>query len=181
MRIIKLLILSVLFLPACSHERIRFIPIEVNEAGKSIIYIYRQNSSSNIIVSPDILVDGKKQSLIKNNSYIHFFLPAGQHNIKLALNDRYEGQKELDVFIDEGHAYFFEITTKMQFRMNQPYLRRFDFYQVDKALALNEMQGIPSMKKKTKTKKYFFKDSVSEDKKEDASFSTQKTRSPFSN
>jgi len=180
MRIIELLILLPMLLSACSQKQVKFVPIVADEAGQSVVYIYRQNSLSNIIISPDLLVDGKTEAIIKNNSYINFLLKPGQHNIKLDLSDRYEGENEADFMIDGEKVYFFKVTTKMKFKLNQPYDRSFDIHQVDSSLALKELQNIRTIEKHPKTKRVVSKDNMTIFDEEKTTFSIQKTRSPFS-
>jgi len=169
-----------LFLLACSRDIIRFIPVKVDKVNQSVIYIYRQNNFSNIVISPGLLIDGVNKISIKNNSYVSFFIKPGKHNIKLELNDRYEGQKELDIQLDGREVSFYEITTKMKFKLNQPYERRFDIRQVESDLAIKEIQNIPSAVNSLKTKYTISTGSKDVDDKEEVNFSIQKTSSPFS-
>jgi hypothetical protein len=177
---IILLIIIPLSLPACIRQQPAFVPVIAGETGESVIYLYRENNLSNILVSPDLLVDGEKKTIIRNNSYIKFLLKSGQHNIKLDLSDRYEGKIELNVSLGESRVYYFKVTTKMTFRMNQPYDRRFDIQQVNSSLALRELQEIPSIDKKTTSRQLTVKEDKNIEIKNESSFSIQKTRTPFS-
>ena len=126
LRIVIFFLIISLSLSACLREQVRFVPVKSDEIGESIVYIYRPDNLSNIVISPDLLIDGKKEISIKNNSHVNFLLKSGEHNLRLELSDHYEGQKELDIQLKEGKVYFYKVITKMKFKMNQPYERRFD-------------------------------------------------------
>ena len=63
-RIIMILDIT-LFISSCLRNEVDFIPVSAEINDKPVIYIYRQNNLSNITVSPDLLIDGKKEISIK--------------------------------------------------------------------------------------------------------------------
>ena len=107
-------------------------------------------------------------------------LNTGEHNIKLLLNDRFKSQKELDIQLDKGKVYFYKITTRIKFIMNQAYDRYFDIQPVYKSFAIQDMQGISSVKTSSEDEQVFSQNKRNTNDKEDFGFSIQKTRFLFS-
>ena len=129
----------ILSLFGCSTKIVKFSVIEPVMGEGAVVYIYRPNSLSNVVISPDVLIDGKKEFEIKNNVYTSLTLPAGVHAFNLALSKRYEGQHSIELELSDAEVYFLRIDTKMKFQMNDLYKRRFDILKISKDIALLEI------------------------------------------
>jgi Protein of unknown function (DUF2846) len=198
--ILVTLLISVLV--GCSHKPVNFSITEPVSGEGAIVYIYRPDSMSNIVISPDVLIEGKKRFEIKNNAYMSINLPPGQYNFSLNLANRYEGQHSINLNLIDKGIYFLRIDTKMKFQMNNLYKRRFDVLSISKDRALSEIAECRNLNKKNARKKSVVLPAILEKqrmedrpieapqvKEEDVSiltddpdseFSISKTKNPFS-
>lgn len=165
---------------ACSVKNSTFIALKPSLKTGSLVYIYRPSSMSNAMVSPDLIIDGKKSFSISNNSYAYQYLPAGKHTFKLDLSSRFIGKTEYNLEVLAEQTYFLKTSTSLKFEKNKPYTRRFDLMLVPSNIALSEISEIPFIgdKETEKTQKQIT-DMAPEGVKDDQ-FSINKTRNPFS-
>jgi len=192
--LLALLLLTVL--SSCMKKTVDFSVIEPVPGEGAIVYIYRPDSSSNSIISPAVLVDGKKKFEIENRTYRALNLPAGKHVFNLDLTKRYDGQHSIELILKDAKTYFLRIDTKMKFKMNDLYERRFDILNVPEDIALSEIIKCQNLDGKRSRSNFPGKRNKSQpvltsqkaEKKEtsiladdpDAAFSTSKTKNPFS-
>lgn len=106
-----------------------------------MVLIYRPDAMANIMVSPEVLVDGKPVFVIHNNQYQALQLAAGPHHISLNLTERYLGEHEITLDTRVGLSYFLRIDTAMKFQQNRPYDRSFDIRSIAEAEALPQIAG----------------------------------------
>ena len=172
----------------------KFEPFTVNKpvsGDGAIVYIYRPDSLSNIMISPAIFINGKKSSEIKNGTYISVSLPTGKHVFKLELGDRYDGQHAVNLMLKDAEVYFLRIDTKLKFKKNDLYERSFDISSVASSDAL---MAIRNCKKTDTNRQRLRPESMASEQKlkssenepdtifsndEKSRFSISKTKNPF--
>ncbi|RDH84983.1 MAG: hypothetical protein DIZ80_05835 [endosymbiont of Galathealinum brachiosum] len=165
---------------SCTKKTANFVEFSPVKESESVLYIYRPYSMSNIVITPDVLIDGKKQAEIENNKYIYLNLPQGEHNIELDLTERYAGQQSLILNIEEGKVIYLRVNTSMKFQMNKPYDRSFSIEEINKETARLEIQDTVYAGKKSKKKKENkVGDSEKQEEVKEDQFSIDKTRNPF--
>ncbi len=181
--VLVFIFVAMLLVNSCVVEQKKpFVPVAPSAEKGSVVYVYRPNSFSNVVVSPDVLIDGSKTFPISNNKYTYVYLQPGTHTLKLDLDERYKGDKEHVLEVEPGEIYYLRIDTSMKFKTYENYARTFSINRVDAAIGLNEINETRYIKPKMPSK-YLF-DRVSEsgestpDKKE-STFSIEKTTDPF--
>ncbi len=171
---IILVLLAVLSI-SCIPKTSDFTEVKSEKDTEVVVYIYRPHSMSNIMVSPDLLVDNKKQTEIKNNSYSYILVPQGKHVIKLDLAGRYSGMQMLDLNIK--NTTYVRVNTSLKFETGKPYSRSFSIEKIKKEIAL------PEIRKTTHNNGYIKKIAKNKLKNDEAvkkdQFSISKTRNPF--
>ena len=186
-----LLLIPVCVLSACAHKSSVFLALDSADDNEAIVYVYRPNSLSNIVVSPDILIDGKKKFESKNNTYMAMRLPAGEHQFRLDLASRYQGQHSVSLNLLPMQQYFIRVDTRMKFQKNNLYLRYFDIFNVSNDIAVKEIKSCryigkrklavsrenPLLSSEDEVLKAESKEVLINDT--DAEFSILKTRDPF--
>ncbi len=135
-----LLLLMLLVTASCVTKKSAFIEVDVNHKTLPVVYIYRLHSMSNIMLSPDVFIDGEKKFNIKNKSYEYISMSPGEHNFKLALTERFSGVQQIKVSVKPNEIIYLRINTALKFEMNKPYSRSFDIEKVEKKIAFREMQ-----------------------------------------
>ncbi|HEY9052860.1 MAG TPA: DUF2846 domain-containing protein [Gammaproteobacteria bacterium] len=167
---------SMFVLSACTTAPGRFDLATHASSSNAVVYIYRPNSLSNVMVAPDVLINGVKEFSINNNYYNVIHLPAGKHQIKLDLTERYQGVNELVLDTVSGQNYFLRVTTAVKFQMNKPYDRWFNLEQVRAKIAQDEIAQCKPYKPDSKAPA----DEVATQETEESEYSSQKFRNPFS-
>ncbi len=137
----------VVLLSGCSHQTTKFVPVSAN-SDHSVVYLYRPNSLSNVVISPSVLVNGNKTGSIKNNTYIQYQLAPGKHRFELDVAERFDGNKQLSINLETGQVYFLRVDTELKFKKNDLYYRRFDILKVEKSVALTEIANCQNVNKK---------------------------------
>lgn len=174
------IIITIISAISCTKKTPNFVEASSVKESESVLYIYRPYSMSNIVITPDVLIDGKKQAEIENNKYLYLVVPQGEHTIELDLAKRYTGQQSLMLNIEKGKTIYLRVNTSMKFQMNKPYDRSFSIEEIEKEAALLEIQGTVYAGKdiKTKSEKRLVDSEKQEEVKENQ-FSISKTRNPF--
>jgi len=178
-------LLLLFLIVSCSAKNTSFIEAEPELDTGSVVYVYRPDSMSNIMVNPEVLIDGKKQQVIKNNSHFYVMIAEGKYEVKLQLAERYEGVQKLDLNFFPGQVIYIRVNTSLKFEKNKPYSRSFDIEVVDREIAINEINKTGyigqvddkevAQKSEEKTISSEAEQEVSKDQ-----FSISKTRNPFS-
>ncbi len=178
-RLKKIFIIFVcLVVSSCAIDVKPFVEIKPTSINESVFYFYRPNSVSNIIVSPDVIINNEKIHDIKNDRYFYIMTSPGEYNIQLQLADRYFGKHEEKVSITSGEIIYFRISTELKFQKNKPYRRSFDIQRVESELAKSEII-------ETKYSEYHVTDEFDNTNKntflkiKNKDFSTSKIRNPF--
>lgn len=184
------LLLSAILISACSTKTSNFKLTDTVSGKKSIVYIYRPASASNILISPELLINDEKKFEIKSNSYTFINLPPDEHTFKLDLTNRYIGNKEITLKTQAQQYYFLRVNTSLKFEQNKPYTRSFDIEEVSREIAVTEIKIIPSTVDNIKQKELVTQENdkhMSTEAAEsmpvqtpDDQFSISKTRNPFS-
>ena len=104
-----LLIIILAALSGCSTtllEGPKFKPANPPPAGKALVYIYRLNSTP-YLLSPDLLINGKKILELANRGYSYVYLKPGDHEIKANWSFA-SGRKDLQgkIKVEAGKTYF---------------------------------------------------------------------------
>jgi hypothetical protein len=147
----------------------------VAEKG-SVVYIYRPNSFSNVVISPSVFIDGKERFLISNDKYTFVHVSPGKHAIKLNLENHYRGNFELMLNVKPNQAYFVRVDTSMKFVQSQPYIRSFSLNAVIDEVGLADIKECKYMKPEMPSKYLFKKSQPGQEPR----FTTDKTSDPFS-
>lgn len=170
---------------ACSTKKSTFVEVKPSSESETALYIYRPYSMSNIMIVPEIIIDEKKVTDIKNSSHRYFFLPQGKHTVELEIDERYTGLQKVDVNLQQSKTVYLRVNTSLKFEKNKPYSRSFSLELIDKETALTEIQSTQYADKKKGNKKEESineKETSSETQNEVAKdqFTIQKSRNPFS-
>lgn len=179
-----LIMLFMLAVTACSTKKSNFVEVKPSSESETALYIYRPYSMSNIMITPEIVLDGEKITDIKNSSYRYFFLPQGKHTVELEIDERYSGVQKVDVNLQQSKTVYLRVNTSLKFEKNKPYSRSFSLEVVDKETALTEIQATQYADKKKNNKKEVLTNesetsSNSQDEVAKDQFTIQKTRNPF--
>ncbi len=124
---------------SCSAKNTSFVEVEPDLSADSVIYIYRSDSMSNIMVNPTVLIDGEKQQVIKNKSHFYVVIAEGKHEVELQLADRYAGVQKLSLDLLPGGGSYLRVNTSLKFEQNKPYSRSFNIERIDREIAVNEI------------------------------------------
>ena len=172
-------ILILILLTSCAAKNSNFIEVKPVIETDSVVYVYRPYSISNILLSPDVIVDGEKIFEIQSNSYFAVGMSKGEHVIKLGLSERYEGVHQLSVKTEQAKSVYLRVTSALKFQKNQPYRRSFTLEKVSKEIALSEMQKTKNTNKTIKDKVVIKNRTEPESEVEEEVFSISKSRNPF--
>ena len=172
-------ILIIILLTSCAAKNSNFIEVKSEIETDSVVYVYRPYSISNILLSPDVIVDGVKIFEIQSNSYFGVSVEKGDHVIKLGLSERYEGIHQLSIKTEQNKSVYLRVTSALEFQKNQPYKRSFTLEKVSKEIALSEMQKTKNINKITKDKVVIKNKTQPVSEVEEEVFSISKSRNPF--
>lgn len=169
-------------LAACTGAVKTTIRQPVEQYDGVLLYLYRPDSMSNILISPRLSVDGAGAFPFKNDHYTYLQLPAGDHRVQLLLSERYQGHHEFEFSAETGQVHYLRIGTKMAFRKNDLYVRRFDLQPVSAEIAREEMASCRyfSLQAEDKADDPATGSVESQPRADDSSFSINKSRDPFS-
>jgi len=103
------LIFSMLILSGCSATLLKgpqFKSAKPPKAEESLVYFYRPNSTP-FLLSPDLLVNGKKILELGNQGYSYVYLKPGDYDIKVAWSFM-SGRPDLEgkIKVEGGKTYF---------------------------------------------------------------------------
>ena len=170
-----------LFLMGCTSKHTVFDVIQPSSEKGSIVYVYRPSAMANAMISPALLFNGELVTTLEDNSYLYRHVTPGLHVLNLDLGERYTGIKKIVLNVRPNEVYFIRMTSELRFEMNKPYTRTFNLESVDSSTALNELASM-SVKDKSKSsiKGGEVEVGVSSENIEDAQFSIENTRNPFS-
>jgi len=170
-----------LFLMGCTSKHTVFEVIQPSSEKGSIVYVYRPSAMANAMTSPALLFNGELISTLERNSYLYRHVTPGLHVLNLDLGERYTGIKKIVLNVRPNEVYFIRMTSELRFEMNKPYTRIFNLEPVDSSTALHELASI-SVKDKSKPsiRGGEVEVGVSSENIEDAQFSIENTRNPFS-
>ena len=174
--LVVFLFLSMFAISACTTAPGHFDLAKHASTSNAVVYIYRPNSLSNVMVAPDVLIDDVKEFPINNNYFNVIYLPAGKHHIKLDLTERYQGVNELVLETVSGHNYFLRVSTAVKFQMNKPYDRWFNLEQVTAQIAKDEIIYCKPYKPDSKVPAV----ETATQEAGKSEYSSQKFRNPFS-
>ena len=179
-----LIMLLITLVTACALKQSKFVEAKPSSESETALYIYRPYSMSNIMIVPEIVVDGIKITDIKNSSHHYSFLSQGKHTVELKIDERYSGIQQVDVNLQQAKTVYLRVNTSLKFEKNKPYSRSFSLQLVDKETALTEIQATYYTDKKKGVKKEESineKESSTESQDEVAKdqFTIQKSRNPF--
>jgi len=172
-------VLSLILLVSCGIKKSNFVEIEAKRGTDSVVYVYRPYSISNILLSPDVMVDGEKIFELQSNSYFGVSLSKGDHIIKLGLSERYAGVHQMSIKTKQDKTVYLRVTSALEFQKNKPYNRSFNLEEVSEAVALSEIQKTKNINKITKDKVVTENKIESESEVEEESFTISKSRNPF--
>ena len=183
----KLVLMSLIMImvTACSTKKSNFVEVKASSESESVLYIYRPYSMSNIMITPEIMIDGEKVTDIKNSTHHYFFLPQGKHTVELEIDERYSGVQKIDVNLQHAKTEYLRVNTSLKFEKNKPYTRSFSFEMVEKETALAEIQATQyADKKKGVNKEAMINEKEASSEFENVEtkdkFTIHKTRDPFS-
>jgi len=175
-------IFPLLFLFGCANIETVFIPAKPSFEKDSIVYIYRSDSFSNVVISPVLLIDNVERLPVRSARYTYVYLVPGSHEFKLNLDKHYHGIKELIVDIKHNKTYFLRIDSSMEFRAGERYKRTFNIREISKEIGENEIKECRYVKPAMPSK-YLFGDNNSGgglgNQQDESVFSIEKMHDPF--
>ena len=177
-----LLAIFIVVATGCTSSRQLLVMPQPQTAEQVSVYVYRPAAMANVVVSPNVLIDGDKRFELKNDSYQLLYLTAGKHDIELELAERFDGNRNIQLVMEPGSVHYLKITTEMKFKKNDLYYRRFDIHSIPAEQALNEIRtcrylGNTGKKEPVITSEQEADAEVSES--EEAQYSISKSRDPF--
>lgn len=183
LKFLTIIFISVLFI-SCAKKESNFILVKPVIEAESVVYLYRPDSMSNIMISPDVLINGDKKLEIKNKSYSYIPMSPGKHLIELKLAERYSGIQKLSLNLEQGEIVYLRVGTSLKFEMNKPYSRSFSLEMVESESALTEIEKTKfiEINKSDESENSNLLNDVSNSSGSDVSkdeFSIDKTRNPF--
>ncbi|MCW8933856.1 MAG: DUF2846 domain-containing protein [Gammaproteobacteria bacterium] len=182
-KLILIMLLTVV-VTACTTNKSKFVEVKASSESETALYIYRPYSMSNMMITPEINIDGIIITDIKNSSYHYFFLSQGKHTVKLEVDERYSGVQKVDIDLQQAKTVYLRVNTSLKFEKNKPYSRSFSLQVVDKETALTEIQTTQYAGKEKAAKKEELENEIkssadSQDEIAKDQFTIQKTRNPF--
>lgn len=119
----RLLLLAITFSliwPTYAVERLQDKPIIEHEDGKGILYVLRESRFAGRVRSFFVLVDGKFEGVLANNSYAAVHLDAGEHCVIITTLNLLDsplvrsglGQIRQRVRIEAGRNHYFTMWPK---------------------------------------------------------------------
>lgn len=158
----------------------------------SLVYIYRQNSMANIMVSPKMSIDKKPSVKIKNNSYQYVLLENlkskdtdyQKYVFEIDVANRYTGNHKINVNIKQGEIIYLRLSASLKFENKKDFNRGFNLEKVSKNTAMNEIKttqyiGVLNQLENKNNKYNAGKDELKSDAKNEGRYSISKTRNPF--
>lgn len=192
--------MSIVLLMSCAKKHADFVGVPENQwlhstdGSKigSVVYVYRQNSMANIMLSPKMRIDENQSIEIKNNSYQYVLLPyventgvdSKTHVFKIDVTDRYAGEHKLSVNIKSGESIYLRLSTTVKLENRKGFNRSFNLEKMPRETALNEIKktryigAINKQEDKNAGAKASESGSKSSDEGE-GRFSISKSRNPF--
>ena len=168
------------FLVACAPKHVVFEAMQPSSEKGSIVYVYRPSAMANAMVSPTLLHNGEVVSELKNGTYLYRHVISGRHIFSLKLGERYKGNKRTVLDVKPNEVYFIRATSELHFEMNKPYTRSFNLELVDSSIALHELASISDERKALSSNENEVQREATSKGGEDALFSIENSRNPFS-
>jgi len=147
--------------------------------NESIVYLYRPGVLANSMVSPELILNDEKISEIENGTYQVFHLPAKSHILSLNVDEKYLGNKTIELNTQPNQLYFVKLESSLKFQKNKPYIRYLYLKQVSESEAHIELSQLDEEKLSNSASKMQEGDSKAINKDEEAQFSILKTNNPF--
>lgn len=169
------------FLVACSTNKVLFVPVSTSAEKGSVLYIYRPAKVANVMLNPDVSIAGIKTFAISNGGFKQLYLSPGKHVIKLATTEGNTPAVEHELSVVEGQVHYLRVDASMKLEVGQsyqPYKRKFELLDVSAKTAVDEISNCNDMDAGEKKNK--LTTSVEDDESEEATFSVDKTANPFS-
>ncbi len=133
------LLSAVVFITACAHEAPAFVPAPEQAEKGSIVYIYRPSSSSNFMMSPQLVIDDQARFRVGNGDYHYVYLQAGEHALRLQPTDQYSAGQAVALVVETGRSHYLRVGTLLQFEPEGMNTREFWIEVVDEPTALREL------------------------------------------
>jgi hypothetical protein len=110
---------------ACSSKEAIFVAAPADADKGSVVYIYRPSSSTNFMMSPTVVIDGKEKFNIASGDYRYVYLASGQHTVGLDSTDRYLTDAAVAINVEAGKSYYLRVNTSLKFEPEQMNTRKF--------------------------------------------------------
>lgn len=165
----------------CVQKHTRPLETPAMTESNAVVYLYRPASMSNIVISPTVVVDNRGGFEMANGNYTYMVMEPGGHRLRLELSERYQGRHEQEFNVEAGGRYYFRIDTRLKFRKNDLYQRRFDLLRMETDSAISEISAcsyfpLPGHQKEGTVQPGKI---VDDGQSEDAHFSISRSRDPF--
>ncbi|MCW8924145.1 MAG: DUF2846 domain-containing protein [Gammaproteobacteria bacterium] len=145
---------------------------------KSVVYVYRPARVANVMLVPDLNIAGVEKMVMGNGSCRKVYLPPGTYAVRLQAIKGNTEAVEHELKVVKGKASYLRVDASMKFEVGQtyqPYQRRFELTDVPAKQARSEISACAEADVVEKKKP-----GGKAEKKDDASFSVDKTQNPFS-
>ncbi len=185
------IITIIVMLLSCSakNNKLDIVAPENYSVIDAVVYVYRQHSMANIMVSPKILFDTGQSIDIKNNQYQYVVFKQDEKLVKRRIDievaNRYGGVHTLNINTRQGEVVYLRLSTSLKFEKNQPYNRQFNLQKVGGQIAMSEIRKITyagPTKNKEDTGRLTKQEVEAENQPEsqaDEQYTIMKARNPF--
>ena len=171
-----------LFLVGCAGHQSVFVPVAASAESGSVVYIYRPAKTANVMLTPDVIIEGVKSFGISSGDYKQLYLTPGKHVIRLAATDGNTPVVEHDLEVAREQVHYLRVDASMKLEFGQtyqPYQRKFALIEVSAEKAVTEIASCVDMDDHVRKKKPADA-AASQTEENEATFSVDKTANPFS-
>ena len=165
---------AVLLVTACSNQTSTFVPAPQDADKGSIVYLYRPSSTSNFMMSPEVVIDDVERFSIGNGDYRYLYLKSGRHTVGLNPTDQYLTDAALELSVEADNSYYLRVNTLLKFEPDTMNTRKFWIEEVTEKQALKEIADTGYSGPMQQSR-----DGQTEDAGTRQGFSIDKTRDPF--
>jgi hypothetical protein len=159
---------------ACSNQASTFVPAPQDADKGSIVYIYRPYATSNLMMSPEVMIDDVERFSIGNGDYRYLYLKTGRHTVGLNPTGQYKTDAVLVLSVEADNSYYLRVQTLLKFEPDTMNTRKFWIEEVAEKQALREIADTGYSGPMQQSM-----DGQTEDGGSMQGFSVDKTRDPF--
>ena len=137
-----IILLMSVFITACESSSKKFVVKEPSADKGSVVYLYRPRDVANVMLTPEIIVDGLAVQSLANGEYRQLYLSPGVHVINLLAVEGYTAEKQLSVKVKPESVHYLRLMSSLDMKTGARYSafkREFGVREVSAVVALNEL------------------------------------------